>query len=185
VVDTEAHAIRPDANFDLISTATVCAEPGILLVEAKAHYGELETCGKSFKSTSNHDNHQKIGESMDKANLALNAISPGFKLSRDAFYQISNRVAWGWRLASLGVPVTILYLGFFKDPYWQSDQFQSAAGWMTAARTYLGNVVPPEILNRRLPCSHQGSLLIGVAALPAVPNQQEIFLDMGRTTSET
>jgi hypothetical protein len=112
-------------NFDLISTATVAGEPGLLLVEAKAHHGELETCGKSLKSNSNPENHQKIGESIGEANRALNAITPGFKLSRDAFYQISNRIAWGWRLASLGVSVTLLYLGFLQDPYWPSDQFQS------------------------------------------------------------
>jgi hypothetical protein len=156
-------------NFDLISTATICGKPGLLLVEAKAHYGELETCGKSFKSSSNPANHQKIGESIDLANRALNDISSGFKLSRDAYYQISNRVAWGWRLASLGVPVTSLYLGFVQDPYWPSDQFESSEDWLEAARKYLGNVVPVEILNRRLDCSTAGSLVVTAAVLPAVP----------------
>jgi hypothetical protein len=157
-------------NFDLISTATVSGEPGLLLVEAKAHHGELETCGKSFKRGSNPENHQKIGESIVKANRALNHVNPGFKLSRDASYQISNRIAWGWRLASLGVPVTVLYLGFLKDSYWPCDQFKSAEDWMKAARRYLGNVIPIEILNCRLPCSDKGSLLISTAALPAVPS---------------
>lgn len=60
----------------------------------------------------------KVGESIAIANHALNVLTSGFKLSRDAFYQISNRMAWGWRLASLGVPVTVLYLGFVKDAYW-------------------------------------------------------------------
>ncbi len=129
-------------NFDLISTATVCGIPGVLLVEAKAHHGELETCGKAFRSSSNLANHQKIGESIAIANRALNAFTSGFKLSRDVFYQVSNRMAWGWRLASLGVPVIVLYLGFVQDAYWPADQFKSSEDWMQAARDYLGKLCP-------------------------------------------
>lgn len=110
-------------NFDLIRTATICGKPGVLLVEARAHHGELESCGKSF-------------------------------------YQVSNRIAWGWRLASLGVPVTVLYLGFVQDRYWPRDRFESNEDWMQAARRYLVNVVPGDILDRRLQCSERGSLLI-------------------------
>ncbi|MCC6394690.1 MAG: hypothetical protein IT167_29105 [Bryobacterales bacterium] len=158
-------------NFDLISTATICGKPGVLLVEAKAHHGELETCGKSFKSSSSLENHQKIGASIELAHRALNGIAPGFKLSRDGFYQVSNRMAWGWRLASLGVRVTVLYLGFVQDPYWPKDQFESNEDWMQAARSYLGNIVPVDVLDRRIQCSERGSLLISAAALPAPPPQ--------------
>lgn len=156
-------------NFDLISTATVCGMLGVLLVEAKAHHGELETCGKSFNRNSNLENHQKIGASIDLANRALNGIAPGFKLSHDAFYQVSNRIAWGWRLASPGVPVTVLYLGFVRDPYWPKDQFESGGDWIHAARSYLANVMPVDMLDRRLQCSERGSLMIRAAALPAIP----------------
>jgi hypothetical protein len=156
-------------NFDLISTATIRNEFGILLVEAKAHYGELEISGKRLDKKSYLPNHEKIGESIATADRALNAITPGFRLSRDRCYQISNRVAWGWKLASLGVPVTILYLGFTEDPYWISDPFISSDHWMQAARAYLANVVPSEVLHRRIQCSCKGSLLITAAGLPAVP----------------
>lgn len=156
-------------NFDLLSTAGIGGAPGVLLVEAKAHHGELERCGKSFKSSSNRENHRKIGESIDLANRTLNAIVPGFSLSRDEYYQVSNRVAWGWRLAPLGVPVTLLYLGFVRDPHWPTDQFTSSADWLQTARSYLGNVVPANVLGQRLPCSERGSLLIIAAALPAAP----------------
>jgi hypothetical protein len=156
-------------NFDLISTATVCRIPGVLLVEAKAHRSELKTCGKAFRNSSNLANHRKIGESIAIANHALNEFTLGFKLSRDAFYQVSNRMAWGWRLASLGIPVIVLYLGFVQDAYWPADQFKSSEDWMQAARDYLGKVVPVEAFNRRFQCPAGGSLLISVAALPAVP----------------
>jgi hypothetical protein len=156
--------------IDLISTATVCGRDGLLLVEAKAHYGELETCGKSFRGSSSPENHDKIGESIELANRALNAIEPGFRLQRDAFYQLSNRVSWAWRLASLGLPVTLLYLGFPDDPYWPADdRFSSAAAWADAAGRYLANVVPVGVVGRRLRCSAAGSLSIATGALPAIP----------------
>lgn len=160
-------------NLDLLSTATIEGQPGLLLVEAKAHHGELETGGKAFKQGSNAENHRMIGESIGLADRALNGICPGFRLSRDAYYQISNRVAWGWRLASLGLPVTVLYLGFVNDPYWTRDMFRSTEDWTRAARGYLGNVIPVEALNRRLACSEGGSLLISAAALPAIPPDEQ------------
>ena len=57
------NALVQTPNFDLISTATIGGIPGVLLVEAKAHHGELESCGKSFRGSSNPENHQKIGAS--------------------------------------------------------------------------------------------------------------------------
>lgn len=155
-------------TFDLIADASISGAPGLLLVEAKSHHGELETCGKAFGAASNPDNHRKIAESIDLANRSLNAIAPGFRLSRDAYYQISNRVAWGWRLAALGLPVTLLYLGFLNDSYWSSDAFESPADWTSAARRYLGNVIPLEVLGRALPCSAAGSLRILETSLPGV-----------------
>jgi hypothetical protein len=36
----------------------------------------------------------------------------GWTLSRDSHYQLTNRFAWAWKLASMGVPVVLGYLGF-------------------------------------------------------------------------
>ena len=98
-MDRKRNARGRAPNFDLISTATVCGFPGVLLVEAKAHHGELETRGKAFRSRSNLANHQKIDESIAIANRALNAFTSDFKFGRDASYQASNRMTWGWRLS--------------------------------------------------------------------------------------
>jgi len=35
-----------------------------------------------------------------------------WQLSRDSLYQLANRFAWAWKIASLGVPVALVYLGF-------------------------------------------------------------------------
>jgi hypothetical protein len=157
-------------NFDLLSTATIEGSPGILLVEAKAHHSELETGGKPLKQNSSVANHHRIGESISMANDALNAVAAGFALSRDRFYQVSNRVSWGWRLASLGVPVTLLYLGFVQDPYWPLDGFRASVEWRDAARGYLANVVPDHVVGQRLRIGARGSLAIAIGALPAVPD---------------
>ena len=37
---------------------------------------------------------------------------PGFALSAKSRYQLSNRFAFAWKLADLGVPVVLVYLGF-------------------------------------------------------------------------
>lgn len=36
-------------------------------------------------------------------------------ISRDRFYQFSNRLAFAWKLASLGIPTVLVYLGFTGD----------------------------------------------------------------------
>ena len=64
--------------------------------------------------------------------------------SRDHKYQLSNRFAWAWRLADLGIPVALLYLGFLNaqdmgdiDP----ELFRSAEQWADAVREYGKGVV--------------------------------------------
>jgi len=156
-------------SWDLIATSSIDGRPGLLLVEAKAHHGELETAGKPFGRDSNPANQEKIGESLQLANSALNSICPGFQLGRDSYYQVSNRAAWAWRVASLGLPVTLLYLGFLQDPHWPADPFSSPADWHRAASEYLGHVIPAAALHRRLPCSAAGSLCVTIASLPALP----------------
>jgi hypothetical protein len=72
-------------------------------------------------------NHDKIGSAIRQANTNLNLISPGWNLSGDLHYQLSNRFAWSWKLASLGIPVVLVYLGFLNAND-MSDQGHPIAG---------------------------------------------------------
>ena len=105
-------------NWDIASTCTIRGEHGLLLVEAKAHVNELSSAGKSrpdASSSNSLQNHDRIGEATSEATEGLgNATGRQWCLSRDHHYQISNRFAWSWKLASLRIPVALVYLGFLN-----------------------------------------------------------------------
>lgn len=104
-------------NWDLALVAEIEGELGLVLVEAKANVPELNAAGKSAPSDSDGSraNHQRIGEAIESARKALSPTCPGITISRDSHYQLSNRIAFTWKLASLGIPVVLLYLGFVGD----------------------------------------------------------------------
>jgi hypothetical protein len=88
-------------NWDIASTCTIEGIRALLLVEAKAHDKELSEAGKSRPTTSNSQvNHKHIGLAIDQANLGLDGVLKGWALSRDSHYQLSNRFAWAWKLAT-------------------------------------------------------------------------------------
>ena len=102
-------------TWDLISTCKIDNCSGLLLVEGKAYVGENSQAGKTNDSGTNHENHKKIKAAIDQACVALGDITDlAWGIQRDSYYQLSNRFAWAWKLASLGIPVVLLYLGFLN-----------------------------------------------------------------------
>ncbi len=122
-------------NWDIASTCCIRGKPGLLLVEAKAHGCELDSSGKSLKKNAPEDtlkNHEQIGCAIAEAAAGLrSATGRSWKISRDKHYQLSNRFAWSWKLASLGIPVVLLYLGFLeaKDMADDGPLFRSVEEW--------------------------------------------------------
>ena len=112
------HKDATTPNWDLITTCTINGKRGILLVEAKAHYYELEneSKGKPYDINTNSDgtkeNHKQIAKAIEEANNGINKEISGLTISRDTCYQLSNRVAHAWWLANQGIPVVLMYLGF-------------------------------------------------------------------------
>jgi hypothetical protein len=96
-------------NWDLMSTCRVRDQRGLILVEAKAHEAEFsnEGCGATDKK-----NSRQIQKAIDEAMTGWNSLLPGFALSAGSHYQLSNRFAFAWKLANMGVPVVLVYLGF-------------------------------------------------------------------------
>jgi hypothetical protein len=134
-------------NWDLLSTIRIGDRRGLLLVEAKAHALELKTGGKPLRagaSSASRANHDFIARCIDGASGELGRCTPGFQLSRDGHYQLSNRIAWAWKMACCGVPVVLLYLGFTGDTYFDADFLRDDAHWQTLMRTYLAPVAPPQ-----------------------------------------
>jgi hypothetical protein len=104
-------------NWDFISTCKINGQKGILLIEAKAHKGELngESHGKKLKANASKDsksNHENVQSAIKKANDGINKAIYSVSISRDKCYQLSNRVANAWWLANQGIPVVLIYLGF-------------------------------------------------------------------------
>jgi hypothetical protein len=96
-------------NWDVVSNCTIEGVEGLILIEAKAHDMELKSEGKSM---GDKENHEQIGSAITEANIGLNKICPGWLINRDSHYQLCNRFAWAWKVASSGVPVILIYLGF-------------------------------------------------------------------------
>jgi len=134
-------------NWDIASTCDIQGRDGLMLVEAKAHANELSREGKSQPEGENRRaNHEKIRTAIQEANAALSESLSGWGLSRDTHYQLSNRFAWAWKVASLGVPVLLVYLGF-RNADEMCDlgkPFDSGHDWEAAVRTHSAGVVPDE-----------------------------------------
>jgi hypothetical protein len=112
------------------------------LVEAKAHPAELheDDCCKAGK------NHKRISTALEEANRGL---GDDWCLAPKPCYQLSNRFAWAWKVASLGIPVVLVYLGFLNCADWDKP-FTSHAAWEKCLLKYAENCVPMTAWNSKL-----------------------------------
>lgn len=147
-------------TWDIVSICKIDGKAGLVLVEAKAHAGELGA-DDSCKSE-NAENRQQIADAMSEANAGLNAVEPGWSLQRDSHYQLSNRFALSWKIASMGTPVVLVYLGFLDA--WDMNVgarniFESAEAWRECLLKYAHGFVPSGVWEKR----------IEVAGTPLIP----------------
>ena len=142
-------------SWDMVSQCVVgsgrLAKRGVLLVEAKAHSAELEkeAGGKRLASNASCDsrrNHERIGGAIEDANVGLRSLTgdPKWALSRDSCYQMANRFVWAWKLASIGMPVVLVYLGFLNAIAMsdEGDPFCRHADWVECVKTHAKGKVP-------------------------------------------
>lgn len=152
---------RQDArtpNFDIASTCAIEGAPGLLLVEAKAHKTELvkEAAGRRLEADDSPErkaSHATIGAAIGSARIGLEAATRlNWQISRDGHYQMSNRFAWSWKLAELGVPVALVYLGFLKASDMSKPgevPFADAGAWEALVRSHSAPLFPWEVWDRR------------------------------------
>lgn len=118
------HARASTPNLDIASTCSIGGKQGLLLVEAKAHRAELvnEEKGKKLSRELRKDasensirNHQQIEMCISEASRALSEETGlVWNISVHSHYQMANRFTWAWKLANLGFPVILVYLGFLN-----------------------------------------------------------------------
>jgi hypothetical protein len=145
-------------TWDIVSTCRFCDgnQMALILVEAKAHEDELESGGKKAPKTANGmKNHDRIKIAMASANAELKKsfASNDWALSCDFHYQISNRFAWAWKVASLGTPVILVYLGFLNSldmDHGGRTILTSAEHWQKSVLASSQGIVPPAVWNQKL-----------------------------------
>jgi len=154
------HKYATTPNWDLISTCTINGKRGILLVEAKAHWDELdkESHEKSLKkeaSTDSIKNHDKIAEAINEANTFIKKTHPQLNISRDNCYQLSNRIANAWWLANHGIPVVLVYVGFLNCndmDYNNRKLFKTDDDWQTCFNEHAKKIGIDTITNKWVDC---------------------------------
>jgi hypothetical protein len=139
-------------NWDIALACDVEDRPGLVLVETKANVPELDGGGKREQekaSARSNENHGHIGQAIREARDALSRHLPGICIDRDRHYQLSNRLAFAWKLASLGIPTVLVYIGFLGDEGIRSvgEPFIDDAHWQTTFTTLLAQVCPTAILD--------------------------------------
>jgi hypothetical protein len=124
-------------NWDIASTCQIEGRQGVLLVEAKAHVQELTgaDAGKTVRkdaSENSRKNDARIRSCIGQANeLLRRETGLDWRLSAEQYYQMSNRFAWACKLADIGIPVILLYLGFLNadDLKGAEIAFHDASEW--------------------------------------------------------
>lgn len=139
-------------NWDIALSCEVEGAPGLILVEAKANVPELTEAGKpadEAASKNSKENHNQIASAIDEARRSLMSALPGISIGRDSHYQLSNRIAFAWRLASLGIPTILLYLGFTGDTGIADvgTPFADDAHWQSVFQQHLAAVCPLSVLS--------------------------------------
>jgi len=149
-------------NWDIASTCSVRGRRGLLLIEAKAHDAELrnEERGKPLGaedgkgvSIDSRRNHVKIGACIQDASLALSEQTQlVWALSRDWNYQMANRFTWAWKLAELGIPVILVYLGFIGCEEMRKGSAQrpitDKEDWQHMVHAHCQLLLPREVWNQ-------------------------------------
>jgi hypothetical protein len=141
-------------NWDLLSHITNDSEAGLLMFEAKAHLGEMnEQYRKTAPNPNKPDsleNDRQIRLRLSETCRELGQLGLGeFKLSVDDHYQLANRLAYLNKLASLGIPTVLVYLGFTNSPDWHRDPLTSGAHWSRVVDEHIRPIIPTDFVNKR------------------------------------
>ncbi|MDD2230208.1 MAG: hypothetical protein PHY48_12425 [Candidatus Cloacimonetes bacterium] len=148
-LDIDIDTNRQTPNWDFACDAIINGKKGLILVEAKSYKEEL-IHHDPWTVKSEHSK-QAISSAITDANDNLNRIYEGFSLNWDSYYQLSNRFAWSWKLASEGIPVVLIYLGFLNCEEMNSNSrsiLRTKEDWSILFRDDLNHVIPYSIWNK-------------------------------------
>ena len=131
--------------WDLVTEARIEGRPAQILVEAKAHVSELDWHPKrppTGASAQSAANYRRIAECLSDAESWFQRhVDRECRLSTESHYQLANRLATAHILASCGLHVVLVYLGFIGDTYF-ADALKDEGHWQRVMGAYLRDVVP-------------------------------------------
>jgi hypothetical protein len=160
-------------NWDLVSTCQIKDRRGLILAEAKAHEAELSD---DQSGATNPENSKQIDNALAEATVAWNALASGFALSANSHYQLSNRFAFAWKLAKMGTPVVLLYLGFLEAQEMEGRSrilFKDHAQWRRCLMARSKGTIPEDAWDRTFDVDGTpltiliGSAVVGIYARSA------------------
>ncbi|WP_145357907.1 hypothetical protein [Alienimonas californiensis] len=155
--------------WDLIATLAPLQEepsprPALLLVEAKAHVGELKHKDPQKPlppdaSPERIKNRHSILGCINETQMRLNRAHRGRKrLSTADRYQLMNRLAYACKMASEGCDVVLMYLGFLGDRGIKKGEWlRDDRHWQRAVGAYVRGRLPQWTLDRPLTIQDPGS----------------------------
>lgn len=159
-------------TWDLICHIEVGGKAGLLIVEAKAHVGELKEQDKkkrpSIDKPRRMANDNSIRLRLCEASLGLTNLGIGsFRLSADHHYQLSNRLAYLHMLAGNGVPTVLMYLGVLDSPDWPDDPLKDSEHWKSVLKEHFQTIGPWEFVGKQPTDMSVGSMQMIVRDLSA------------------
>jgi hypothetical protein len=142
-------------NWDLALEGQIEGRPGLVLVEAKANHPEHRCEGKPLGekcSKNSRENHEHIAQAIADARAGWRAAGHAVEISIGRHYQLANRVAFLWKLASLGIPTVMVYLGFTGDAGIRDAgaPFEDHRDWCRAFDAHVQKILPASVRERRL-----------------------------------
>ena len=151
----EAGANTP--NWDIALGCEIEGKPGLVLVEAKANVPEMSRGGKPLPddaSDRSQANHARITQAIADACAGLSCAGAVTTIGADKHYQLSNRLAFAWKLADLGIPTVLIYLGFTGDEGIRDagEPFRDDSHWQATFSAYAHANVPREVFESRIDC---------------------------------
>jgi hypothetical protein len=142
-------------TWDLAATCELDGRRGLVLVEAKGNWTEVSTAGKVLRdgyAIGIGVNHDRIVSALARASAGLSKLAGPVSLTTTSHYQLARRLAFAWKLASLGLPVALVYLGFIGDEGISDtgESFATDSAWSDAFRGYCGSPGIPSLFEHEL-----------------------------------
>ena len=150
-------ASRLPARLPLFDFAGALEGDGLLIVSAAAHIGELNSDHSHQREKAALPQIKRaLAEASDGWNAILTAhadnygfkLSHRVKLSTDSHCRLSYNFALAWKLAQLGIPTVLLYLGFLDALELEPDgrlTFRDHEMWIKCVSEKTSKPLPEEI----------------------------------------